>query len=74
MCDQDKQPIEASSVAAAYSDTTNEVLTLAFERLRGTIPALLLDKLKGLAAEGRLDNVLAVKALLDEEVVDAEDR
>ena len=49
---------------AAYSDTTNEVLTLAFERLRGSIPDDLIGQLKGLAANDRLD-AASVKALLD---------
>src|ERR1700734_2156281 len=52
---------------AAYSDTTNEVLALAFDRLRTSVSSGLLEGLKGLAAEGRLHEVEAVRALLDEE-------
>jgi hypothetical protein len=52
---------------ATYSDTTSEVLTLAFEKLRGSIPDHVLEQLKQLAADGRLDDVSTVKALLEVE-------
>jgi hypothetical protein len=59
---------------AAYSDTTAEVLALAFDNLRGTIPDEVLEHLRKLAAEGRLDDLSAVKALLEVETSRGENR
>jgi hypothetical protein len=59
---------------SAYSDTTTEVLDLAFEKLRGSIADDILEQLRQLAAEGRLHDVSAVKALLEVDANHGENR
>jgi hypothetical protein len=56
-----------------YSDTTSEVLELAFEK-RGSIPDEVLEHLRRLAADGHLDDVASVKALLEVGAADGENR
>lgn len=60
-------------IMAAYSDTTNEVLELAFDNLRGAVPHQLLAELKRLTRDGKLDDLAALKKAIAEVLPNAQD-